>query len=214
MIKNKAITGIMMMSMVLTFTITSVAAPNNNDIQISESVEADNDSTTAKLADASTTNENGTERYENRIIYAANLNYDKNSNEVSTVEAEEEAAEETIQEPVSVGSSVIAFAKQFLGGRYRYSGTSLTNGTDCSGFTMSVYKNFGISLPHSSRAQRNVGVKVGSLAEAKAGDIICYSGHVALYMGDGQVIHALNEKKGITISNANYNHILDIRRVV
>ena len=129
--------------------------------------------------------------------------------------SDNESAEETEEAGSGIsGSNVIEFAKQFLGGRYRYGGSSLTGGTDCSGFTMSVYRNFGIALPHSSASQRSVGTAVGSLEQAEAGDIVCYSGHVALYIGNGQIIHALNANKGITISNARYNRILAIRRVL
>ena len=114
--------------------------------------------------------------------------------EEAAVAAEEAAAVEEQSSGLS-GSKVVEFARQFLGRNYRYGGTSLTSGTDCSGFTMAVYRNFGISLPHSSRSQRSIGTAVGSLEEAKAGDLICYSGHVALYMGNGQIIHSMNSKK-------------------
>lgn len=111
------------------------------------------------------------------------------------------------------GSSVANFALQFVGNPYVYGGTSLTNGTDCSGFTMGVYRNFGVSLPHSSGAQRSCGYGVGSLAEAQPGDLICYSGHVALYIGGGQIVHASTAKTGIKVSNASYRNILAIRRI-
>ncbi len=114
----------------------------------------------------------------------------------------------------SLGRRVADFALQFVGNRYRYGGTSLTGGTDCSGFTMSVYENFGVSLPHSSRSQRSSGRAVSSLAEAQPGDLICYSGHVALYLGDGRIVHAQNARKGITTSDAAYQRILAIRRVI
>lgn len=113
------------------------------------------------------------------------------------------------------GQSVIAYAKRFLGNPYVYGGSSLTHGTDCSGFVMSVYKHFGISLPHSSYALRSVGRKVsGGIKNAKPGDIICYSGHVALYMGNNKVIHASNPSSGIKITNnASYRKIVAIRRI-
>ncbi len=112
-----------------------------------------------------------------------------------------------------LGSSVANYALQFVGNPYVYGGTSLTNGTDCSGFTMGVYRNFGVSLPHSSGAQRAVGYGVGSLAEAQPGDLICYSGHVGLYIGGGQIVHASTAKTGIKVSNAGYRNILAIRRI-
>jgi len=113
------------------------------------------------------------------------------------------------------GVAVVEYAKQFLGNRYRFGGTSLTNGTDCSGFTMGVYRHFGYSLPRTSSAQRSAGTKVASLSEAKPGDLICYSGHVAIYMGNNMIIHASNERDGIKISyNAAYRNIVAIRRIM
>ena len=112
-----------------------------------------------------------------------------------------------------MGKSVIDYATQFVGNPYVYGGTSLTNGTDCSGFVMSVYANFGVSLPHSSSALRSKGYDVGGLTNAQPGDIVCYSGHVALYIGNGQIVHASTSKTGIIISNANYRSILAVRRI-
>lgn len=115
----------------------------------------------------------------------------------------------------SGGVSVVEYAKQFLGNRYVYGGTSLTKGTDCSGFTMGVYRHFGYSLPRSSASQRSAGTKVNSLSEAKPGDLICYNGHVAIYMGGNKIIHASNAKDGIKISyNASYRPIVAIRRII
>lgn len=112
------------------------------------------------------------------------------------------------------GSSVVAYATQFVGNPYVWGGESLTNGADCSGFIKSVYAHFGVSLPHSSAAMRSCGVGV-SYSEAKPGDIICYSGHVAIYMGGGAIVHASNAKDGIKISyNAAYRTILAVRRVI
>lgn len=113
----------------------------------------------------------------------------------------------------SSGADVAQFALQFVGNPYVYGGTSLTNGTDCSGFVMSVYNNFGVSLPHSSAADRSVGATVNGLENAQAGDIICYSGHVGIYIGNGQIVHASTSRTGIIVSNASYRSILSIRRI-
>ncbi len=111
------------------------------------------------------------------------------------------------------GANVASYALQFVGNPYVYGGTSLTNGTDCSGFTSSVYRNFGVSLPHSSGAQRSMGYSVGGLANAQAGDIVCYSGHVGIYLGNGQIVHASTAATGIKVSNASYRNVLDVRRI-
>jgi uncharacterized protein YgiM (DUF1202 family) len=110
------------------------------------------------------------------------------------------------------------YAKQFVGNPYVWGGTSLTKGADCSGFVQSVFKKFGVSLPRTSREQAGVGTKI-SLADAKPGDLIFYAkggtiNHVALYIGDGQVVHASNPRTGIRISNATYRSPATIRRVL
>ena len=112
-----------------------------------------------------------------------------------------------------LGNAVVDYAMQFVGNTYVYGGSSLTNGTDCSGFVMSVYKNFGVSLPHSSSADRSQGYDVGGLDNAQPGDIVCYSGHVGIYAGNGQIVHASTSKTGIIVSNANYRNVLAVRRI-
>lgn len=113
----------------------------------------------------------------------------------------------------SMGAAVIEYALQFVGNPYVYGGTSLTNGADCSGFVMSVYANFGVSLPHSSTSDRSQGYAVDGLENAQPGDLICYSGHVGLYVGNGQIVHASTSKTGIIVSSATYRQILAIRRI-
>lgn len=112
------------------------------------------------------------------------------------------------------GSAIAKFATQFVGNPYVYGGTSLTNGADCSGFVMSVYNNYGVGLPHSSAALRSQGYGVeGGLSNAQPGDIVCYSGHVGIYIGGGQIVHASTQRTGIIISNANYRNVLAVRRI-
>ena len=113
-----------------------------------------------------------------------------------------------------IRTSMLEYAKQFLGNPYVWGGTSLTKGADCSGFVQSVYANFGVSLPRTSYEQQNAGTEV-SYADAQPGDLICYGGHVAIYMGNGQIVHASNSQDGIKISNdATYRTIVSVRRLV
>lgn len=120
------------------------------------------------------------------------------------------AAEKAARE--KKGIDVVAYAKQFLGNPYVYGGTSLTNGTDCSGFVKGVYAHFGIGLPRTSYAMRSVGYEV-SYSEILPGDIVCYPGHVGIYAGNGQIVNAIDESRGIGMSNAKYNDIITIRRM-
>lgn len=116
------------------------------------------------------------------------------------------------------GSSVANYALQFVGNPYVWGGTSLTGGADCSGFVQSVYAAFGVSLPRTSYAQMSAGYEV-SYSEAQPGDLICYGGHIAIYIGNGQIVHASNSAPypagGIKVSsNAAYRTILSVRRVI
>ncbi len=115
------------------------------------------------------------------------------------------------------GSDVVNYACKFIGNPYVLGGTSLTDGCDCSGFVMSVFANFGISLPHSSYALAGCGSEV-SYANAKPGDLICYAGHVAIYIGGGQIVNASSSAPypvgGIKTNSATYRQILTVRRVL
>lgn len=127
-------------------------------------------------------------------------------------EPEEEDKEETLRK------DMVAYAKKFLGNRYVYGGTSLTKGTDCSGFTMRIYQKFGYKIPRTSRSQSSASKKISS-AEKKPGDLIFYGSgkrvsHVAMYIGNNKVIHASNAKSGIKISKWNYRRYIKIGRFI
>ncbi|MBS7329627.1 MAG: C40 family peptidase [Lachnospiraceae bacterium] len=111
------------------------------------------------------------------------------------------------------GKDIANFACRYVGNPYVAGGTSLTNGADCSGFTFAVYKEFGISLPRTSTAQRGAGREV-SLSDAQPGDIVCYAGHVAIYIGGGRIVHASTPSTGIKYGNVNYKPVITVRRIV
>ena len=113
----------------------------------------------------------------------------------------------------SKGQQIANYACQFIGNPYVPGGTSLTNGADCSGFVWRVYKDFGYSVPRTSYGLRSAGKSV-SYSEAKPGDVICYAGHVGIYIGNGQIVHASTQKTGIKITTATYREILSVRRIV
>lgn len=111
------------------------------------------------------------------------------------------------------GQQIAEFACKYIGNPYKAGGTSLTDGADCSGFVWAVYQAFGYSLPRSSYAQSSVGRAV-SYSEAQPGDIIYYGGHVGIYIGNGQIVHASTERTGIKITSATYRSIITVRRIV
>ena len=141
-------------------------------------------------------------------------NEESDNSEYSGSETTTDTSSNTATSSGSGGSSVVDYAKQFVGNPYVWGGTSLTSGADCSGFVQSVYSNFGVSLPRTSYEQQNAGREV-SYSEAQPGDLICYGGHVAIYMGNGKIVHASNSRDGIKVSdNAAYRTILSVRRLV
>lgn len=127
--------------------------------------------------------------------------------------AEEErlAAEQAAN--ASLGQQIVDYACQFIGNPYVWGGTSLTNGADCSGFVQTVYAQFGISLPRTTWDQESSGTGI-SYEEAMPGDLILYEGHVGIYIGDGQIVNAINPSKGIGILSATCMNIKTVRRVL
>ena len=165
------------------------------------------------------TDESGNTDGDNTDTAEDNADYDEGGE--TAADASEDNSEDTSSDSESSssyssgsGSSVVDYATQFVGNPYVWGGTSLTNGADCSGFVQSVYANFGVSLPRTTYEQQNAGTEV-SYADAQPGDLICYGGHVAIYMGDGQIVHASNSQDGIKVSNdATYRTIVSVRRLV
>ena len=130
-------------------------------------------------------------------------------------EAEEAVARarEEAEAKAGTGQAIVDFACQFIGNPYVWGGTSLTNGADCSGFVQSVFAHFGVSLPRTTRDLVSVGTPV-SYDQAIPGDLILYSGHVGIYMGNGQIVNAINSAQGIGILPATYTNIVTVRRII
>ena len=131
---------------------------------------------------------------------------DSDEEEAAEAEADEAAAEleAAIEVENDLRSEIVTYALQFVGNRYKYGGTNPNTGVDCSGFTMNVYAAFGISLPHYSGEQINYGQAV-SYEQLQPGDLICFSGHVAIYIGGGMMVHAASAERGIVVDNVFYN---------
>ena len=142
----------------------------------------------------------------------------ESSEKESEKESESKSSSSSAPAPSSsngsaTGSEIANYACQFVGNPYVPGGTSLTNGADCYGFTHSVYKAFGYSIPRTSSQQRSAGREV-SYSEAQPGDLICYAGHVAIYLGNGRIVHASSVKTGSEYGTATYKTILSVRRIV
>lgn len=179
---------------------------------IDEEGEEDGDSEDGSYDESDESSDDGVESEDNDS--EANDCYNEESGEESDGSQEESGSSSGSSYSGGSGSSVVDYATQFVGNPYVWGGTSLTNGADCSGFVQSVYNNFGVSLPRTSYEQQNAGREV-SYSEAQPGDLICYGGHVAIYMGNGKIVHASNSRDGIKISdNAAYRTILSVRRLV
>ncbi|MGN0362796.1 MAG: NlpC/P60 family protein [Bilifractor sp.] len=134
--------------------------------------------------------------------------------DVSTArQAAQQAYQATGSTSTASGSALLAYAQQFLGNPYVYGGNSLTNGIDCSGFVQQVYSHFGINTARTSWDIENDGTEV-SYSDVQVGDVICYDGHVGIYAGNGQIINAANEAQGITYTNADYDNIVTVRRLL
>lgn len=154
----------------------------------------------------------GTESPDEAFTYAESKEEEAARLEKEASEAAAKAEEEASAK-AGTGQAIVDYACQFIGNPYVWGGTSLTNGADCSGFVQSVFAHFGISLPRTTWDMENVGTPV-SYDQAIAGDIILYDGHVGIYMGDGQIVNAINSSRGIGILPATYTSIITVRRLI
>ncbi len=149
---------------------------------------------------------------EEAFVYAESKEEEAARLQKEAEEAARKAAEEAAAK-AQTGQAIVDYACQFIGNPYVWGGTSLTEGADCSGFVQSVFAHFGISLPRTTWDMENVGTPV-SYDQAVAGDIILYDGHVGIYMGNGEIVNAINSQRGIGILPATYTNILTVRRLI
>lgn len=149
---------------------------------------------------------------EEAFVYAESKEEEAARLQSEAEEAARKAAEEAAAK-AQTGQAIVDYACQFIGNPYVWGGTSLTEGADCSGFVQSVFAHFGISLPRTTWDMENVGTPV-SYDQAVAGDLILYDGHVGIYMGNGEIVNAINSQRGIGILPATYTNILTVRRLI
>lgn len=149
---------------------------------------------------------------EEAFVYAESKEEEAARLQAESEEAARKAAEEAAAK-AQTGQAIVDYACQFIGNPYVWGGTSLTEGADCSGFVQSVFAHFGISLPRTTWDMENVGTPV-SYDQAVAGDLILYDGHVGIYMGNGEIVNAINSQRGIGILPATYTNILTVRRLI
>ena len=152
------------------------------------------------------------EQEEEAFVYAESKEEEAARLQAEAEEAARKAAEEAAAK-AQTGQAIVDYACQFIGNPYVWGGTSLTEGADCSGFVQSVFAHFGISLPRTTWDMENVGTPV-SYDQAVAGDLILYDGHVGIYMGNGEIVNAINSQRGIGILPATYTNILTVRRLI
>ena len=192
---------------------------DNEDSEYTDDEESDSEDTDEDYSEGENTSDSSDD--ENTSGSSDDVQYDEYGNVIDSdntvdpddyADSSDSSSGSSSSSSSGSGSSIVDYALQFVGNPYVWGGTSLTSGADCSGFTQSVYAQFGYSLPRTSYEQQNWGTEV-SYADAQPGDLICYGGHVAIYMGNGQIVHASNSQDGIKISNdATYRTILSVRR--
>ena len=189
---------------------TTYTDQTSTDTGAADTTYTDQTSTDTGAADATYTDQTSTDTGAADATYTDQTYTDTSAADAAYTDAgttDSTQAEASSSTGSGVGSQIASYASQFVGNPYVYGGTSLTNGADCSGFTMSVFSNFGIDLPHNAAAQSGCGTQV-SLSDLQPGDLLFYGdsgiGHVAIYTGDGTVVHASNEETGIKTSAYNY----------
>ena len=181
-------------------------------------VSADYVSVVEEFIYAKTMDEIRAEEEEQKKLLARQKEDEKQKPENVTIAASEQPAATQYTESGNLRSDIVNFALQYVGCPYVHGGNSLTNGTDCSGFTSLVYANFGYGLSRTPSGQLSGNGRSVSLDEIQPGDIVCYGKskctHVGIYIGDGQIVHAANPRKGIVVYNVGYDNILGVKNVI